>query len=147
MIAAGFLFLSGCGSRPGAGATGLAGDIEVTHAVAWGAADLKAATVGMEIRNDGDITDTLVAVTSPAGNATLHTEAPGQGMRPVAALPLPRRSAIRIGRGLHVMIEGLPAAPTAGKAIPVTLRFAHAGPMELSIPVLRYSEALTVLGE
>ena len=62
-------------------------------------------------------------------------------------LPLPRRSAIRIGRGLHVMIEGLQATPAPGKVIPLTLRFAHAGPMELSIPVLRYSEALTALGE
>jgi hypothetical protein len=147
MMAAGFLFLCGCARRSDAGATGRAGDIEVTHAVAWGAADVKAATVGMEIRNDGDVTDTLVAVTSPAGNATLHTEAPGQGMRPIAGLPLPRRSAIRIGRGLHVMIEGLPEAPAAGKTIPVTLRFAHSGPMELAIPVLRYSEALTALGE
>lgn len=147
MLAASFLSLAGCARGPEAGATGHAGDIVVTHAVAWGAADVKAATVGMEIRNDGDLTDTLVAVTSPAGNATLHTEAPGQGMRPIAALPLPRRSAIRIGRGLHVMIEGLQATPAPGKVIPLTLRFAHAGPMELSIPVLRYSEALTALGE
>lgn len=141
------LLLVACSQRPDSGATGRAGDLVVTHAVAWGAADVKAATVGMEIRNDSDLTDTLVAVTSPAGNATLHTEAPGQGMRPIPALPLPRRSAIRIGRGLHVMIEGLAAAPAAGQSIRVTLRFAHAGPMELSIPVLRYSEALTVLGE
>jgi len=147
MTAASFLLLAACAARSDAGAKGSAGDIRVTRAVAWGAADLKAATVGMEISNEGDVTDTLVGVTSPAGNATLHTEAPGQGMRPIPALPLPRRSAIRIGRGLHVMIEGLPAAPATGKVIPVTLRFAHAGPMELSVPVLRYSEALTALGE
>ena len=119
----------------------------VTHAVAWGAADVKAVTVGMEINNQGDVTDTLVAVTSPAGAAMLHTEVPGQGMRPVPVLPLPRRSAIRIGRGLHIMVEGLPDTPATGATIPLTLRFARAGPMELSIPVLRYSEALTALGE
>lgn len=147
MMGTSFLFLGGCARQPDAGAAGRAGDIVVTHAVAWGAADVKAATVGMEISNQGDVTDTLVAVTSPAGNATLHTEAPGQGMRPIPALPLQRRSAIRIGRGLHIMIEELATAPSAGKSIPVTLRFAHAGPMELSIPVLRYSEALTALGE
>src|SRR3546814_5163868 len=43
--------------------------IRVTHAVAWSAADVKAATVGMEISNGSDAFDTLIAVTSPAGAA------------------------------------------------------------------------------
>ncbi len=137
----------GCASRPDAGATGHVGTISVAHAVAWSAADVKAATVGMEIRNEGDHPDTLIAVTSPAGAAMLHTEVPGQGMRPLPVLPLPRRGAVRIGRGLHVMVESLRDPPATGTTIPVTLRFARAGAMELAIPVLRYSEALSALGE
>jgi copper(I)-binding protein len=117
------------------------------HARCAGAADVKAVTVGMKISNQGDVADTLVAVTSPAGSAMLHTEVPGRGMRPIGARSLPPRSAIRIGRGLHVMVEGMPDVPAAGATIPVTLRFARAGSMELSIPVLRCSEALTALGE
>jgi periplasmic copper chaperone A len=147
LLAGTFLLATGCARPRGAGASASAGAMAVTHAVAWGAADLKAVTVGMEINNQGDVDDTLVAVTSPSGAAMLHTEVPGQGMRPIPTLPLPRRSAIRIGRGLHLMVEALQAAPATGATIPVTLRFARAGPMELSIPVLRYSEALTALGE
>ena len=147
------IVLAGCGvlaacARPAdIGARGSAGDVGVRHAVAWSAADVKAATVGMEISNDGRVTDTLIAITSSAGSATLHTEVPGQGMRPVAGLPLPPRETIRIGRGLHVMVESLKDAPAPGGMIPLTLRFAHAGAIDVSVPVLRYSEALTALGE
>ena len=115
--------------------------------MAVSAADVKAATVGMEIGNEGDVADTLIAITSTAGAAMLHTEVTGLGMRPVPVLPLPPRGSTRIGRGLHVMVESLKNAPATGSSIPLTLRFARAGAMELSVPVLRYSEALTALGE
>jgi len=147
-VAIGSLCLLGACSGPaGIGARGTTGSIRVTHAVAWSAAGVKAATVGMEISNEGDVTDTLIAVTSPAGAAMLHSEVAGQGMRPVPVLPLAPRGSVRIGRGLHVMVESLGDAPATGSSIPLTLRFARAGPMELSVPVLRYSEALTALGE
>lgn len=143
-----FCLVGGACSRPAdVGARGSTGTIRVTHAVAWSAAGVKAATVGMEISNEGDATDTLIAVTSPAGAAMLHTEVAGQGMRPVPVLPLAPRGSIRIGRGLHVMVESLKDAPATGSSIPLTLRFARAGPLELSVPVLRYSDALTALGE
>ena len=146
-LAAWVVLSAGCARPADIGARGSAGAIAVSHAVAWGVADVKAVTVGMEISNEGEVADTLVAVTSPAGGATLHTEVPGQGMRPISVLPLPRRSAIRIGRGLHVMIESLQKVPAVGATIPVTLRFAGAGAMELSVPVMQYSEALSALGE
>lgn len=147
LIAGYCLGAAACARPADVGARGTTGSISVRHAVAWSAADVKAATVGMEISNAGDATDTLVAVTSTAGAATLHTEVAGQGMRPVPALPLARRGAVRIGRGLHVMIESLQEAPATGSTIPLTLRFARGGAIELSVPVLRYSEALTALGE
>lgn len=147
LVVAAWLLLAACARSPGVGATGNRGSISVRHAVAWSAADVKSATVGMEISNAGDAPDTLVGVTSRAGAATLHTEVAGQGMRPVPALPLPPRGAIRIGRGLHVMVENLREVPVSGDTIPLTLRFAQAGAIELSVPVLRYSEALSALGE
>jgi hypothetical protein len=145
---AGLFLAAGACTRPAdIGARGTAGAIQVTRAVAWSAADVKAVTIGMEISNGGDATDTLIAVTSPAGAAMLHTEVTGQGMRPVPVLPLPPRGSIRIGRGLHVMVENLKDAPATGTTVPLTLRFARAGAMDISVPVLRYSEALTALGE
>ncbi len=137
----------GCRREVDAGARGTSGPISVKHAVAWSAADVKAVTIGMEIGNDGDAVDTLVGVTSPLGAAMLHTEVPGEGMRPVPALPLQRHTSIRIGRGLHVMVESLQKTPSAGATIPITLRFARAGAIDLSVPVLKYSDALTALGE
>jgi copper(I)-binding protein len=141
------LLVAACSHSPDVGAKGSSGSISVRHAVAWSTADVKSATVGMEIGNQGDTPDTLVAVTSRAGAAMLHAEMPGEGMRPVPVLPLPPHGAIRIGRGLHVMVEGLREVPATGATIPLTLRFAHAGAVDLSVPVLRYSEALSALGE
>src|SRR4029077_882806 len=103
------------------GAHGTIGDVSVSHAVAWGAADVKAATIGMEIHNAGDAADTLVGVTAAAGDATLHNEAPGQGMHPIPVVPLERKGSLRFGRGLHVMVTDLPKSPVAGDSVRLTL--------------------------
>ena len=69
VISAGIL--AACGGGTGGGASASAGDIQVLHAVAWTApGEVKGATIGLEIRNDGDAADTLVAVTSSAGAAS-----------------------------------------------------------------------------
>ena len=147
LLAVGITVLAACARRNEAGAHGRVGDIDVRHAVAWGAADVHAVTVGLEIGNRGDGADTLIALTSPLGAATLHTEVPGEGMRPTPVLPLPRRSSTRLGKGVHVMIQDLARAPTAGDTIPLSLRFVRAGTLELRVPVLRYSEAVAAVGE
>ena len=49
------LVAAACSRPVGVGAHGTTGSIRVTHAVAWSAADVKAATVGMEIGNAGDV--------------------------------------------------------------------------------------------
>jgi copper(I)-binding protein len=147
LVLAGWLLVAACSRSADVGARASSGAIRVRHAVAWSTADVKSATVGMEIGNEGDKPDTLVGVTSRAGAAMLHTEVTGQGMRPVPVLPLPPRGTIRIGRGLHVMVESLQEVPATGTTIPLTLRFARAGAVELSVPVMRYTEALSALGE
>jgi copper(I)-binding protein len=141
------LLVSACGGGGGSGAHGEIGDITVSRAVAWSAADIKGATIGMEIHNAGDAADTLVGVSAAVGDATLHSEAPGQGMQPVPLVPLERKGSLRFGRGLHVMVTDLPKSPAPGDSVRLTLRFARAGALDLNVPVLKYSAALTALGE
>ena len=146
VISAGIL--AACGGGTGGGASASAGDIQVLHAVAWTApGEVKSATIGLEIRNDGDAADTLVAVTSSAGAATLHVESPGSGMRPIPAIPLPRRMATRLGRGIHIMISEMNSQPAVGQELPLTLRFAGGAAIDLKVPVMRYSDALEILGQ
>jgi hypothetical protein len=139
--------LAACGGGTGAGAAGSVGALQVRHAVAWSAGDVKGASIGFEIENRSDVVDTLVAVTSPRGNAVVHVERPGGGMEPMAVVPLPRHVGTRFGRGLHVMLTEMPDHPKPGQTVPVTLRFARAGALDLAVPVLRYSDALEALGE
>lgn len=140
--------LAACGGGTGGGASASAGDLQVVHAVAWTApGDVKGATIGLEIRNNKDAADTLVGVASLAGSATLHVESPGGGMRPVPAIPLPRRMATRLGRGLHLMVSEMPAQPKPGEELPLTLRFASGTAIDLQVPVMRYSDALGILGQ
>jgi copper(I)-binding protein len=144
ILCAGALAACGSDSR---GVSGTAGELHIRHAVAWTAGDVKGASMGLEIDNRSDAVDTLVAVTSPRGNAVVHMERPGGGMEPVAVVPLPRHMGTRLGRGLHVMVTEMPEQPKAGETVPVTLRFARAGALDLQVPVLKYSDALGDLGE
>ncbi len=140
--------LAACGGGGGSGASASAGDLRVLHAVAWTApGEVKGATIGLEIRNGGDVADTLVGVTSSAGSATLHVESPGSGMRPVPAIQLPPRMATRLGRGLHVMLSEMTAQPKPGEELPLTLRFSGGAAFDLRVPVMRYPDALGILGE
>jgi copper(I)-binding protein len=45
------------------------------------------------------------------------------------------------------MLTEMPDHPKPGQTVPVTLRFARAGALDLAVPVLRYSDALEALGE
>lgn len=138
--------LAACGSG-GSGANASLGDLHVRHAVAWTSGDVKGASIGFEINNQSDQVDSLVAITTPRGNAVLHVERPGGGMEPLQVLPLPRHMGTRLGAGLHVMVSEMPAQPKAGERIPVTLRFARGGALDLEVPVLKFSDAMDVLGQ
>ena len=144
MLLAGALVACGSNSR---GVSGTVGELRIRHAVAWTAGDVKGASIGLEIENRSDDVDTLVAVTSPRGNAVVHMERPGGGMEPMAVVPLPRHVGTRLGRGLHIMVSEMPERPKVGETVSVTLRFARAGALDLQVPVLKYSDAQEVLGE
>jgi len=144
-VALALLLLVGC-NRADPGATARAGDVTVTRAVAWTMSEARSATAGFEV--DAAAPDTLLGVSSPAGRAGLHAtkSATGDGMQPLAALPLPVGRTMVDGRAVHVMVSDLAADIPTGGTLPLELRFARAGTVTLQLPVLRFSEALSALG-
>lgn len=50
------------------------------------------------------------------------------------------------GRAVHVMVQQLVPPLATGDTLALELTFARAGSVRLAVPVLRFSEALTVLG-
>jgi copper(I)-binding protein len=95
----------------------------------------------LTVHNDGDVDDAIVGVTSPAaGVVELHettTAADGtMGMGPVLEIPIPAHGeAVLEPGGYHLMIPE-PTAPLAsGDTVEVTLTFAAADPVTISVPV------------
>jgi len=140
------LLLTAC-DRTDGGATARVGDVTVRRAVAWTMSAAHSATAGFEIDVDGQ-GDTLLGVSSPAGRAGLHAtkSATGNGMQPIPALPLGVGRTVLDGRAVHVMVDDLRTDIPVGGTLPLELRFARAGTVTLQVPVLRFSEALSVLG-
>lgn len=98
-----------------------------------------AGAVFLTIVNEGG-DDTLLGVASDAAaRAELHDTEVADGiakMRPVASVPIPADATVVLaGGGLHVMLMGLTAPLTDGGAVPLTLRFEHAGTIPLEVPV------------
>jgi copper(I)-binding protein len=91
------------------------------------------------IVNDGGA-DELVAVSSGAGNAMLHSNDSVDGvarMRMMARLPIPARSRVTLAPGAaHIMVMGLKAPLAAGSRFPMTLQFAKAGPRTVQVAVV-----------
>jgi len=99
--------------------------------------------VFLAITNEGDADDTLASVESPlAARAQLHGMM-HQGdmamMMPLAALPVPRRAAVRLRPGsTHIMLEGLRRVVGAGDTVPIVLIFRHAGRVHVRAQVVSY---------
>ena len=83
--------------------------------------------------------DRLVGVSSPFGQASLHSTTMDGGvmrMRPVESLEIPARSTVVLKPGgLHVMITGLERPLDAGTAIPLDLSFERAGDRRIEVAV------------
>lgn len=139
--------LGACGRGPGGGAEGGVEGLTVRRAVAWAEPEIASATVGFEVVVTGEA-DTLLGVASPAGRAALHAsgEGPAHGMHPIERLALPRGRTMVDGRAVHVMVQQLVPPLATGDTLVLELTFARAGSVRLAVPVLRFSEALTVLG-
>lgn len=82
------------------------------------------------VRNSGPA-DSLQAVSTPAGRASLHMSMAHDGMmmmHAMTAVPVPAKGAMTFAPGgYHVMIEGLKAPLVAGQKTPLTLSFTNAG--------------------
>lgn len=99
----------------------------------------RTAAVYLTLMDHGDA-DALIGVSTPAGMAMLHETILDKGvarMRMLDSVPLPPHVPVTFRPGaMHIMLTGLKAPLKAGTSLPVTLQFAHAAPITVSVPVL-----------
>ena len=93
----------------------------------------------MKIENKGTA-DQLVSASSPvAGEVQLHEMAMDGNvmkMRQVKDIAVPAGGAVELKPGgLHLMFMNIKAPLTAGESVPVKLKFAKAGEVEVKMPV------------
>ena len=93
----------------------------------------------MKIENKGGV-DLLVSASSPvAGEVQLHEmamEGNVMKMRQVKDIPVPAGGAVELKPGgMHLMFMNIKAPLTAGDTVPVKLKFAKAGEVEVKMPV------------
>ena len=93
----------------------------------------------MKIENKG-AADQLVSASSPvAGEVQLHEMAMDGNvmkMRQVKDIAVPAGGAVELKPGgLHLMFMNIKAPLTAGESVPVKLKFAKAGEVEVKMPV------------
>lgn len=120
-----------------------AGDLVISQA--WSRATPGSAKVGggyLTITNNGSAADRLVSATSDvADKVELHEMSMSNGvmsMRPVdGGLAIePGKSVSLAPGGFHLMLLGLKAPLLQGKQVPLTLTFAKAGSVKVSLDVL-----------
>jgi copper(I)-binding protein len=90
---------------------------------------------------DHGLPDTLIGVSSPlAAQAMVHESSVLNGvarMRMLDKIELaPHQTVTLQPGGMHIMLTGLKQALKAGDSLPLTLVFANAAPMTVSVPVL-----------
>ncbi len=152
--------LAGCGSSgssdaapgrtPGAAATipGTAsadlGDLHIRGAyIPQQASDTEAAAY-LTVTDSGGTPDALTAVTTPvAQSVTLHTTVASGGaesMRSLSQLSVPAHgtAALTVGHD-HLMLTNPVRRLTRGQRVPLTLTFAHAGTITITVPVVGFT--------
>lgn len=94
--------------------------------------------VYFRLYNHGRIPDTLVGVSSDrAAMVGLH----GEGMVAIGSLPLPGNDSVVLApTARHVMLDSLTRAVVAGDSVIITLNFARAGGVRVTVPVISYRE-------
>ena len=93
----------------------------------------------LKIENKG-AADQLISASSPvAGEVQLHEmamEGNVMKMRQVKDIPVPANGAVELKPGgLHLMFMNIKAPLAAGESVPVKLKFAKAGEVEIKVPV------------
>jgi hypothetical protein len=114
---------------------------EVSVEGAWARATVPGQTGSaayFTIRNAGGA-DKLLSVTSPAGDASLHSTSMDNGvmrMRPVQALDVPAKSAVELKPGgTHVMLMDLKRPLQAGATLELDLKFEQSGERKVTADV------------
>lgn len=116
------------------------GSIEIEHAYTRATVPGQKAGAGfMKIENKGTA-DTLVSATSPiSGDVQLHTmtmDGNIMRMRQVKDIAVPAGGNVELKPGgLHIMFMNIKTPLKAGESIPVKLKFAKAGEVEVKMPV------------
>jgi periplasmic copper chaperone A len=116
------------------------GSIKIEHAYTRATAPGQQAAGGfLKIENKG-AADQLISASSPiAGDVQLHEMAMDGNvmkMRQVKDIPVPADGAVELKPGgYHLMFLNLKGPFNAGQTVPVKLRFAKAGEVEVKLPV------------
>jgi len=122
------------------------GSIKVDHAYIRATVPGQQVAGGfMKIENKG-IADQLVSVSSPAaGEVQLHEmamEGSVMKMRQVKDIAVPAGGSVELKPGgLHLMFINIKAPLSAGESVPVKLKFAKAGEVEVKMPVNAMGQA------
>ena len=129
------LMLAGCAQRH-------SGSPEISITNAWSRATVSgqsSAAAYLTIANRGDGDERLLKVSTPIGQATLHSSSMDNGimrMRSVAVLVIPAHSTVELKPGgMHIMIMGVKQPLQAGSTFPLTLDFDRSGKRIVSIQV------------
>jgi periplasmic copper chaperone A len=126
-------------------ASAFAADSPIVASDAWARPTLRGTSTGavyLMLRNRGAAGDRLVGVSTPAAErAEVHEDVTENGvmsMRPVPELALPAGASTAIEPGhYHIMLIGVKAPLSAGQNFPITLTFASAPPLDVSVAVTR----------
>jgi periplasmic copper chaperone A len=113
----------------------------VIHVGGHAQAGLRNSAAYLDIHNGGAVADRLLSVSSPAAaSVSVHRTSNAGGvsrMRAAGALALaPGQRLVMKPGGLHVMLTGLKAPLRTGSRLPLSLRFAKAGAVRVSLPVV-----------
>jgi periplasmic copper chaperone A len=122
-----------------------ADDAPIAARDAWARPTLKGTRTGavyLILSNHGTASDRLVGISTPvAERAEVHEDVTTNGVMsmkavPELALPVGTDTAIEPGR-YHIMLMGMKAQLAVGETFPITLTFASAPPLNVSVAVTR----------
>jgi copper(I)-binding protein len=123
------------------------GPIRVSDAKSRPTAPGGTGVVYMTVINQGAADDSVTGLSTPiADQAEMHRTVKDDGgimrMESLAALPLKANDAATFGPGgLHVMLTGLKKPLAIGDSFPLTLTFAHASPITITVSVQSFKPA------
>jgi copper(I)-binding protein len=117
---------------------------ELAIASAWARATAPGVTVGavyFTVENRGPHLDSLLSATSPISAGTqFHRTKQRDGvsrMGPAVTIDIAPGQTVKIEPGaLHLMLTGLKQPLAAGRRIPMTLRFRHAGTVTVQVEIM-----------